>query len=152
MQERTRYRVTGSLFLLALAVIFLPMLFDGRGEPVPAMPARPAPESPPDLPDFEEIVPASDVVERAEALQAEVDEGGFSTSSGTRFGEPVLTLDQTPPMGVLPDGTPAPHGKVDLEAVRRAQEAVEANEELLGLTGDFGDPGAVRVRRIRVTN
>ncbi len=92
MQERTRYRVTGSLFLLALAVIFLPMLFDGRSEPAPAMPVQRAPESLPEIPDFEDIVPASDVVERAQALQAEVDEEGFSTSSGTRFGEPVLSL------------------------------------------------------------
>ena len=33
MSEQTRYRITGSLFLLAVAVIFLPMLFDGDGIP-----------------------------------------------------------------------------------------------------------------------
>ncbi len=31
MNEQSRYRITGSLFVLALAVIFLPMLFDGAG-------------------------------------------------------------------------------------------------------------------------
>lgn len=92
MQERTRYRVTGSLFLLALAVIFLPMLFDGAGQPVPQIPAQRVTTPPPELPAFEDIVPDSDVVERARALDAEVDDEGFSTSTGTRFGEPVLNL------------------------------------------------------------
>ena len=31
MDQQTRYRVTGSLFLVALAIICLPMLFDGEG-------------------------------------------------------------------------------------------------------------------------
>jgi len=31
MNEQTRYRITGSLFVVALAIIFLPMLFDGAG-------------------------------------------------------------------------------------------------------------------------
>ncbi|MBV1905778.1 MAG: SPOR domain-containing protein [Pseudomonadales bacterium] len=31
MNEQTRYRITGSLFVAALAIIFLPMLFDGAG-------------------------------------------------------------------------------------------------------------------------
>ncbi len=90
MQERTRYRVTGSLFLLALAVIFLPMLFDGAGQPAPVAPPASTSEPVPELPEFEDIVPTSDVVERTSALAAEVDEEGFSTETGTRIGEPVL--------------------------------------------------------------
>ena len=50
MQERTRYRVTGTLFLLSLAVILLPMLLDGAGEAPLVLPAV-QPEAPPTLPD-----------------------------------------------------------------------------------------------------
>ena len=31
MKEMTRYRVTGTIVLVSLATIFLPMLFDGDG-------------------------------------------------------------------------------------------------------------------------
>lgn len=41
----TRYRVTGTLFLLALAAIFGPMLFDGAG--LPKVPLGPMPEGKP---------------------------------------------------------------------------------------------------------
>ena len=93
VQERTRYRVTGSLFLIALAVIFLPMLFDGAGtdtpQDIPAMPTERFVPNPP--PRFEDIVPTTDVVERVSELRAEVDEEGFQTQNGTRIGEPVLS-------------------------------------------------------------
>ena len=92
MNERTRYQVTGSIFLIALAVIFLPMVFDGAGAPMreaPPIPAQQTQQSP--LPRFSEVVPDSDVVERVEALRAEVDDEGFTTDTGTLFGEPVLT-------------------------------------------------------------
>ncbi len=106
MKEQTRYRVTGSLFLLALAVICLPMLFDGAGLPArelpdlpeweaPAaeqIPARPMDESVPGtVPGRSRQIPESDVVARVEKLRAQVDEEGFLTQTGTRFGEPVLT-------------------------------------------------------------
>ena len=90
MQERTRYRITGTVFLIALAVILLPMLFDGAGVDLPGAPAMPAAETRgPPLPVYEEVVPATDVVERVTALADEVDADGFS-AEGTRFGEPVL--------------------------------------------------------------
>ena len=38
MNEQTRYRITGSIFLAALAIIFLPMLFDGAGVESPVIP------------------------------------------------------------------------------------------------------------------
>ena len=38
MNEQTRYRVTGAVFLLAVAIILLPMVFDGRGVPVEPLP------------------------------------------------------------------------------------------------------------------
>ena len=97
MQERTRYRITGSLFLLAVAIIVLPMLFD-----------KPAPDRLPPidstqtvatvkaevaevaLVDAQDLVPVSDVVEEVAALKAEVDGDGFRTDNGVRVGEPVL--------------------------------------------------------------
>ena len=39
MKEHTRYRVTGAVFLLALAAIFLPMILDGEGLPTIEQPA-----------------------------------------------------------------------------------------------------------------
>ncbi len=111
MKEQTRYRVTGSLFLLALAVICLPMLFDGAGLPARELPdlpeweaaaaeqtaarpvaARSVNESVPGAaPGRSRQIPESDVVARVEKLRQQVDEEGFLTQTGTRFGEPVLT-------------------------------------------------------------
>lgn len=91
MNERTRYRVTGSVFLIALAVIFLPMLFDGAGAPMREAPPLPQAKTQSNaLPNFADVVPASDVVERVQALAAEVDDKGFATATGAKFGEPVL--------------------------------------------------------------
>ncbi len=91
MQERYRYRITGSVFLIALAVIVIPMLFDGAGVTLPdAPPAPPVQTAQPPLPLYEEVVPATDVVAQVSALSSEVDADGFSIEDGTRFGEPVL--------------------------------------------------------------
>lgn len=95
MQERTRYRVTGSLFLLALVVIFVPMLFDGPRPPVAPIPTQPPTQiSTPTIPPFDEVVPDTDVVAQVEQLRAEVDEEGFDRAHGTRFGEPILNETQ----------------------------------------------------------
>ena len=95
MKDQTRYRVTGSLFLLALAVICLPMLLDGSGLPARELPAlltgEPGAETLPALAAPAERMPESDFVERVEELRDSVDEDGFLTDSGTRFGEPVLS-------------------------------------------------------------
>jgi len=90
MNERVRYRVTGSIFLIALAVIFIPMLFDGAGAPLRKTPVMTAQSPARSAPSFADVVPASDVVKRVEALREEVDEQGFAADTGTRFGEPVL--------------------------------------------------------------
>ena len=92
MSEQTRYRVTGSLFLLAVAAIFLPMLFDGDG--VPGVVVQPVkvdfvPEA---VQRFDDAAPASDFAERVAELRQEVDEQGFHLETGTRIGEPVLSL------------------------------------------------------------
>lgn len=89
MKEETRYRVTGSLFLLALAIIVLPMILDGEGLPT----VEPAPivvsaqvdlEQPPLEPD-PELEAATD------RLLSEVSPDGFAEATGTRLGEPVLS-------------------------------------------------------------
>lgn len=96
MDEQTRYRVTGSLFLLAVAVIIFPMLFDGEGlEPV-AIERLDVPKTVPDVRRRVDVAPATDVVERAAELAAQVDDEGFQTDAiGTRFGEPVLAEADT---------------------------------------------------------
>ncbi len=96
MKERTRYRVSGAVFLIALAVIFLPMLFDGAGVPDEAIPPMPTPSAETvRTPAYDEIVPATDVVARVQALAAEVDEDGFEAQTQTRFGEPVLSAPES---------------------------------------------------------
>jgi len=91
MDEQTRYRVTGSLFLLAIAVILFPMLFDGEGLPPVEIEPLQVPMETPQVTRREDVAPASDLLERAAELAAEVDDQGFLTTEGTRFGEPVLS-------------------------------------------------------------
>lgn len=91
MKEQTRYRVTGSLFLVAVAVICLPMVLDGAGLPARDLPVLPAAAELPEVEPLSAEAPESDFVARVEQLKAQVDEDGFLTDSGTRFGEPVLT-------------------------------------------------------------
>lgn len=90
MNERTRHRVTGSVFLIALAFIGLPMVFDGSG--LPAVDVRPI-ESP-DVrlrpsPAVQEPNVEPAVVADAASLRETVDDDGYA-ADGTRVGEPVL--------------------------------------------------------------
>ena len=91
MREETRYRVTGILFLLALAVICLPMLLDGAGLPARRLPDLPMDDSLPEVQPLARRAPESEFGARTEQLRRQVDDEGFLTRSGTRFGEPVLT-------------------------------------------------------------
>tara|TARA_A100001037_G_scaffold264133_1_gene254785 strand:- start:31348 stop:31875 length:528 start_codon:yes stop_codon:yes gene_type:complete len=91
MDEQTRYRVTGSLFLLALAIICLPMLFDGDGIPSIEIEPLGEPAPPPEIEPLESVAPASDYAERIEQFRAQVDDDGFDVTTATRFGEPVLS-------------------------------------------------------------
>ena len=107
MQENIRYRTIGSIFLGSLAVIVLPMLLDN---PTRLASAEPDHEifdqaqinSDPasadggarsiGFPIYDEVVPASDTVEKVTQLRAKVDSKGFSTEAHrTLFGEPILT-------------------------------------------------------------
>lgn len=91
MDEQTRYRATGSLFLIALAVICLPMLLDGEGMAPTRIAPVSVPEVVPNVASLHEVAPASELPARVEELSAQVDDQGFYTDSGARVGEPVLT-------------------------------------------------------------
>ena len=116
--------MTGSIFLLALAVICLPMLFDGAGLPARHLPDLPMDEALPEIQPMSDRPPESDFVARVEQLRTQVDEDGFLTDSGTRFGEPVLTSAET-----APEEAPPEQPNVEEEsggkapAVRHAQAA-----------------------------
>ena len=91
MEVRTRDRIVGGLFLGALAVIFVPMLFD---EPKgPALEIEPMAELDiarvPDIP----LPNASTAEAKRDELRELVDEEGFLVESGTRVGD--VTLDET---------------------------------------------------------
>lgn len=119
MKEETRYRVTGSLFLLAVAVICLPMLFDGAGLPARSLPDLPMNQPLPEPEPLPARPPESDFVARVAELRERVDEQGFMTDSGTRFGEPVLTPAEA-------DGgreRPAAEAPVPAPAARAAPKA-----------------------------
>ena len=92
LTDQTRYRLTGLVFLIAVAAVLLPMLFDGDGvEPMQLDPLPPA--------DFEverDVSPPPDmtpVVAARDALKSAVDEDGHATDTGTRLGDAVLLED-----------------------------------------------------------
>ena len=91
MEQKTRYRLTGTLFLLSAGYILIMLLM---GEPVSESEDIPGLqvdiEKIPEIPSFDEVASESDVVEVIEELKSAVDEDGFSTENGTLFGQPVL--------------------------------------------------------------
>ena len=91
MSEQTRYRITGGLFLLAIVIIFVPMLFDDDGVPSVELAPVDADYQPPAVQAFEEVVPETDLAARVQALREEADDQGFHRTTGTRIGEPVLS-------------------------------------------------------------
>lgn len=99
MDEHTkRFRITGSIFLLAILVIVLPMLFDGDGLPtveIEAIPEVATDKVATDRKIEPEPAPPAQVenpyVEKIAELEASVDEDLFSTTHGTQVGEPVLS-------------------------------------------------------------
>lgn len=91
MDEQTRYRATGSLFLIALAVICLPMLLDGEGMAPTRIAPLSVPEVVPNVASLNEIAPATDLPSRVAELETQVNPDGYYTDTGARVGEPVLT-------------------------------------------------------------
>jgi len=95
VDQQTRYRVTGSLFLLALAIICLPMLFDGEGVANLELESLPAPSPPVAVQRLDSVAPESDFIERVDELRDSVDEQGYDRDTGTRIGQPVLAESGT---------------------------------------------------------
>lgn len=107
MQEKIRYRTIGAVFLVSIASIVLPMVFDEPSRhnlPEPdlgvfaeaKLEAEKASGQPYgggiEVPIYDEVVPASDVIEKVQQLRAKVDSKGFSTEPHrTLFGEPILS-------------------------------------------------------------
>jgi DedD protein len=87
MTDRTRDRVMGGVFLAALAIIVLPMLFDGAGVESPAPPSLPTPPVPDSAP-IAAMDPAN--LANADALRKRIDSEGFDHSTSTRVGDPVV--------------------------------------------------------------
>ena len=96
MSDRTRDRVMGGVFLAALAIIVLPMLFDGAGVESPAAAercrSRPRPMRPPSAMDPTNLA-------NAEALRKRIDDEGFDQS----------TLDEGRRSGLAPADRRLPH-------------------------------------------
>jgi len=113
MNEIARYRLIGTIFLLSLAAIFVPMIFDA---PAPAADsegqtsqgfdsADTVPESlvsPQEVEEWiadlkqqeaqlNEAISESQVQNQVQALAAQVDSDGYWSEDGTRFGEPILS-------------------------------------------------------------
>lgn len=95
MNEQTRYRLTGAVFLLAIAIIVLPMVFDGEGVRVKQLPVLTAPLPP--APSDEQLtalkIPQDSLeLHREEMVVASelIDEDGFSRADGTKLGDPAL--------------------------------------------------------------
>jgi DedD protein len=98
MTERTRYRVTGSVFLVAVAFIVLPMIFDGSGLPpveVPSIDPRESALEARRMP-REQAVVAPAVLSEAAALRESVDDDGYMDGAA-RIGEPVLQAERGRP-------------------------------------------------------
>ena len=95
MREQTRYRLTGAVFLLAIGIIVLPMVFDGEGVRVKQLPelTEPLPPMPTEA-EFDALEISKAEIEQHRVEQQQVggylDADGFATDDGTRLGDPLL--------------------------------------------------------------
>ena len=140
LTEQTRYRVIGTVFLVAVAAVVLPMLLDGEGvQSMQLDPVPPAnfqvdvdPSPPPD------ITPA---LRAREDLTGEIDRDGYAIDTGARFGEPVL-LEDAPPLDtsdnpatdVADNGqpvAPSPKWAVQVASFTQRENAVALRDRLV---------------------
>ncbi len=89
MTDTTRYRVTGAVFLIAVGVIFLPMLFDGAGLESPPM--DPLDGEPSAVAEVAAPVLDEDGLAEADEMRARLDDAAFDRRTGSRLGDPQLT-------------------------------------------------------------
>jgi cell division septation protein DedD len=142
MNEVTRYRLIGTIFLLSLAVIFLPMIFDA---PAASLQDIASTSDLNDTQTFESVDPRAEVEsliaqmerdqqameqafadsklqEKVDGLRELVDADGYWVENGTRFGEPIL----------LPIGDETEVFAVQLATFDEQVNARKMRERLLG--------------------
>ena len=142
MNDVTRYRLIGTIFLLSLAVIFLPMIFDA---PAPSLQDIASTSDLNDTQTFESVDPRAEVEsliaqmerdqqameqafadsklqEKVDGLRELVDADGYWVENGTRFGEPIL----------LPIGDETEVFAVQLATFDEQVNARKMRERLLG--------------------
>ena len=120
LNEQTRYRVTGTVFLLALAAIFFPMLFDGDGlEPseLPPLPEEHIDVSPVEAVLDEPVPDFTSTIAGRDELLAETDAEGYRRETGVRIGEPVIVAE-------------------DAEEAEGAADAEEAEDDPIEMPAD----------------
>ncbi len=123
MSDRTRDRVMGGVFLAALAIIVLPMLFDGAGVESPSPPTLPTP--PADTAPVTAMDPAN--LANADALRKRIDSEGFDHSTSTRVGDPVVAQPDRRLSPTLP-----PAWGVQLGSFTDRAKAVALRDQLRG--------------------
>lgn len=148
MSEQTRYRVTGAIFLVALAAILAPMLFDGDGLPkvdVKRLEAA-SPRQPVQAPSGAFEQPAFDALEqKATALRDGLDAQGFSEADGSSFGE--VALIEPEPEEVVPTSTGLPSATQNIRSDTRSdtQKASSNESAALALDSELARVWAVQV-------
>lgn len=134
LTDQARYRLIGTVFLVAVAAVVLPMLLDGEGVESMQLDAvapaeftvEPDAEAPPDM---------SPALEARRQLAAEIDDEGYSVETGARIGEPVLVEELRAPVdaavnaGALP--APAPKWAVQVAAFTQRENAERLRDKLL---------------------
>ena len=90
MEDQIRYRITGTVFLLTISIIFLPMFFDGSGLEEDARFEK--------VPEYEVSEKSKTVItefssfeEDVDELRSSVDTDGFGRENKTLLGYSVLT-------------------------------------------------------------
>ncbi len=86
--DRTRYRLTGGIFLIATAIIVLPMLFDGAGVAPAGVPEMPPANETLSTPVVAPLQPRD--LAAAVSLRQQLDDAAFDRTTSTRLGDPVL--------------------------------------------------------------
>ena len=134
LTDQARYRLIGTVFLVAVAAVVLPMLLDGEGvesmqldavEPA-EFTVEPDTGAPPDM---------SPALEARRQLVTEIDSEGYSVVTGARIGEPVLVEELREPAdtaanaGALP--APAPRWAVQVAAFTQRENAIRLRDKLL---------------------
>lgn len=138
--DRARYRITGAVFLIAVAIIVLPMLLDGAGIATPPMAALPPAPAPIQAPDVAPIADAQ--LASAKALRQRIDADGFQTGNATRLGDPALApagpaaTDEVPQAWGVQVASFSEHANaVALRDRLRADGYQSVLSEVKGLTG-----------------